>query len=154
MAFAPSSAPIKTQSVQRAAQGDTEETIKDVATRFTENLLTYKYQTVDADFTQALRDATTQFATRPLGAFGGLSTADAKAQAKTNLSTSSVDVKGVAITSREKNDAATALVVMYRTYRGKKAVANASGLKVIELTLVNSPDGWKVDNAANPAEAN
>jgi hypothetical protein len=152
MALAPSAAPIKTQSVQRAAAGNTEEEVKDVASRFTENLLTYKYQTVDNDLERALRDATDEFASRPLAAFNNINISRVKSDIKSGKGTSSIDVKGAAITSRD-SDTATVLVVGTRTWDSTKRDTPAHAVQVIELTLLNTSDGWKVDNAANPASA-
>jgi len=152
MALAPSSAPLKTSGTRRAAQGNTEEKIKDVSTRFMENLLTYKYQTVDSDFERTLRDATPEFSTRPLAAFDGLTIARVKSDIKSGQATSSIDVKGAAITSQD-SDTATVLVVGVRTWDSNKRSVPAHVAQVIELTLQNSSDGWKVDNASNLASA-
>ena len=152
MALAPSAAPIKTKSVQRAAAGNAEEGIRELASRFSENLLTYKYQTVDADLDRALRDATDEFATRPLAAFGGLNLSRVKADIKSGRATSTVDVKGAAITSQD-SDTATVLVVATRTWDSNQRENPAHTVQVIELTLLNTSDGWKVDNASDPASA-
>ncbi len=151
MAFAPSSAPIKTENTRRAALGGSEQEIKDVATRFTENLLSYKAATIDDDIRSALADATTEFQTRPLAAFGGSDINQVKAEVKSGQASSSVDVKGTAITSRD-DDTASALVVTYRKFDSNKR-APTEGLLVVELTMVNTGDGWKIDNAASPASA-
>lgn len=151
MALAPSSAPIKTESVQRAAAGNTEEEIKDTASRFTENLLTYRYQTIDSDFSRTLRDATQEFSTRPLDAFDGSNINRVKADIRAARGTSSIDVKGVALTSRD-SDTATALVVGTRTFDSTEREPTRV-VQVVELTLLNTSDGWKVDNAAKPASA-
>jgi hypothetical protein len=152
MALAPNAAPIKTQSVQRAAASNTQEEIRDVSTRFTENLLTYKYQTVDADLDRALRDATNEFGTRPLASFGGLNLNRVKADIKEGRATSTVDVRGAAITSQD-SQTATVLVVTTRTWDSNKRSTPAHTVAVLELTLLNTSDGWKVDNASDPASA-
>ena len=152
MALAPSAAPIKTKAVQRAAQGNAEESIRELASRFTENLLTYTHQTVDADFDRALRDATNEFSTRPLAPFGGLTLTKVKSDIKSGDATSTVDVKGAAITSQD-SDTATVLVVATRTWDSNKRSAPAHNVAVLELTLLNTSDGWKVDNASDPASA-
>ncbi len=152
MALAPSAAPIKTRSVQRAAAGNAEEAIRELASRFAENLLTYKYQTVDADFDRALRDATNEFASRPLATFGGLNLNRVKADIKSGRATSTVDVKGAAITSQD-SETATVLVVATRTWDSNKRERPAHNVAVVELTLLNTSDGWKVDNASDPASA-
>jgi hypothetical protein len=151
MALAPNSAPIKTESVRRAAATSTEQEIRDVASRFVENLLTYKYQTIDADLNEALRDATTEFSTRPLESFGGSDINKVKADVRSGQGTSSIDVKASAITSRD-SDTATVIVVGTREFdSNKREPTNA--IIVMELTMRNTSDGWKVDNAGNPASA-
>lgn len=152
MALAPGAAPIKTKSVQRAAAGNEEEAIRELASRFSQNLLTYKYQTVDADFDRALRDATQEFSTRPLASFGGLNLNRVKADIKEGRATSTVDVKGAAITSQD-SDTATVLVVATRTWDSNRRDDPAHTVAVLELTLLNTSDGWKVDNASDPASA-
>jgi hypothetical protein len=152
MALAPNAAPIKTGAVQRAAASNTEGEIREVASRFTENLLTYKHQTVDADLDRALRDATNEFSTRPLASFGGLNVNRVKADIKKGEATSTVDVKGAAITSQD-SETATVLVVTTRTWDSNERSAPAHTVAVLELTLLNTSDGWKVDNASDPASA-
>lgn len=146
MALAPSSAPIKTKSVQRAAAVKTENSIETVARQFVANLMTYNYRTIDSDLDRALRFATREFPSRSLTALGGRNIDAVKREARSHHSTSAADVKGVAITAHDK-DTATAIVVFIRTLQGDKT---DNGVKVIELTLLNTSDGWKVDNATKP----
>lgn len=152
MALAPSSAPIKTESVQRAADTNTEVDIEDVSARFMRNLLTYKYQTVDNDFEQALQDATQEFTTRPLDALEGISVDDFKSEIKRTRGSSSADVQSVDIDSRDSGTA-TVVVVYTRTIDSNQRDRPGRVLEVIELTLRETDDGWKVDNAASPASA-
>lgn len=152
MALAPSAAPIKTRTIERAAAGNEEESIRELASRFTQNLLTYKYQTVDADFDRALRDATDEFSSRPLASFGGLTLSRVKSDIKEGRATSTVDVKGAAITSQD-SETATVLVVATRTWDSNRRDNAAHTVAVLELTLLNTSDGWKVDNASDPATA-
>jgi Mce-associated membrane protein len=144
MAFAPRSAPIKPPAVAGAPSGDENE-ITDVASRFTSNLLTYKSTTVDADFKKALGDATPEFGVKRIPAFGDRTIAAVKEEVKTNKSTSSTRVKAASITDNNQ-DTATVVVVATRTYVSKGQ--EGQELPALELTLVNTGDGWKVDNAA------
>lgn len=145
MALAPQSAPIKTEAIQRAAQSSEEQDITDVATRFTSNLLTYNANTVDRDINEALSDATSEFGAKPIDAFDGRTIASIKAEIKKNKSQSTTTVKAATITTRD-DDTATVIVVSTRRYvsQGKPG----QELPVVELTLVSTADGWKVDNAA------
>ena len=152
MALAPSSAPIKTRAVQRAAEGNTENEIEDVTSRFMANWLTYKYQTVDADFERALGDATPEFGTRPLAALKGLTVDRFKSEIKRTRGESTADVRSVDINSRDSGTA-TVTVVYTRTIDSTERDRPGRVLEVIELTLVEADDGWKVDNAASPASA-
>ena len=151
MALAPKSAPIKTSGTRAAAAGNVENSIKDLASRFAENLLTYNYTTVDTDFARTLKDATTEFTSRPLTAFGGLNTNQVRAGIKQHKSVSSADVKGVAITSHD-DDSATVLVVTSRTLQSDQT-AKKTTLLVVQLDIQNTNGGWKVDNATSPTSA-
>lgn len=151
MALAPNSAPIKTGTVQRAAEVASDEEIIDVASRFTKNLMTYDHRTVKEDVERVLRDATREFAARPQGALGG-DMANYRQQIEEADGTSNAEVKSAALTSRDK-DTATVIVNATRTFDSNKRDNPARILQVVELTLVSTSDGWKVDNAANPATA-
>jgi hypothetical protein len=151
MALAPGSAPIKTGTVQRAAQVDTEDEINDVAARFTENLMTYNFKTAEDDVSRVLRDTTEEFSDRSHGALGGDITSYRR-QIVDAEGTSSADIKGTMLTSRD-DDTATVLVIASRTFDSNRRDDAARILQVVELTLVETGDGWKVDNAANPATA-
>jgi hypothetical protein len=152
MAFAPSSAPIKTSGSRAAAQVSTDDEIKTVAQRFTENLLNYNAASIDQALGRARRDATNQFASRQLAAFGGITLERIAADVKKNNAVSDVKVQTSAVTSQD-DQTATVIVVTQRSIDSDSRPAR-KGLLVIELTLVNSNDGWKVDDAASPATTN
>jgi hypothetical protein len=151
MALAPNTAPIKTGNVQRAAQVANDDEIIDVASRFTKNLMTYNHRTVRADVERVLRDATREFGSRPQGALGGDIT-NYREQIEEAEGTSNAEVKSVALTSRD-DDTATVIVTANRTFDSNQRENPARILQVVELTLLSTSDGWKVDNAANPATA-
>lgn len=153
MAFSPSSAPIKTEGSRQAAGVSTEQKIEDVAARFTENLLTYKPDTAETDIERAKRDGTPELATRQLAAFRGITLNAVVEDIKDNNATSSVDVKGTSITSRD-DETATVLVVTQRTIDSDERDTPSTGLLVVELTMLNTDEGWKVDDIASPATAN
>lgn len=146
MALAPKSAPIKTSATRQAATGTAEEEIKDVAARFTENLLTYKPATVKQDLDRARRDGTEEFGTKQIAAFGGKTLETIGAEIVDKNATSSLQVKGVAITSAD-DETATVLVVGERTIDSDERKGPSTELQVVQLTLLNS-GGWKVDDAS------
>jgi hypothetical protein len=152
MALAPSSAPVKTGASRAAASVGVEEEITNVASRFTENLLTYKPTTVDNDLARARRDATGTFATRQIPAFGNKTLATIAQEIKTNRAVSTINVEGVVITSRD-DSTATALVVGERTIDSDERKSPARQLQVVELTMLNTDRGWKVENAT-PVSSN
>jgi hypothetical protein len=150
MAFAPGAAPIKTNTTRRAAEVSTEDQIKEVATRFTENLITFDYKTIDADAERVLRDATQQFSSQNQQALRG--TYDAfRRQIGTNQTVSTGEVKGTALTSRDEGTA-TVLVVSSQTSDNKNREARTR-IQVLELTLVEASGGWKVDKVGTPSTA-
>lgn len=149
MAFAPSSAPIKNSTTRSAAQATSQEDIAKVATRFTGNLVTFNYQTLDQDLQRILKDATGNFQTQFHTALGGdinvFRRAIEQSQAK-----STGDVKGTSVSSKDENTA-TVLVFVSQTIQNKSHPAPRTELRLLELTLVKTPQGWKVDNVGNPA---
>ena len=146
MAFAPSSAPIKTETTRQAASGADDQEIEDVASRFTQNLLTYKPDSVESDLAQAQNDATEDFSGRQIAAFGGKTLNEITAEIKDKNATSSLIVKGVAITSQD-DETATVLVVGERRIDSDERSGPDVELQVVQLTLLNQ-DGWKVDDAS------
>lgn len=153
MALAPASAPIKTEGSRKAAASGTEQQITEVASRFTENLLNYKPATAEADIESAKRDGTAELATRQLAAFRGITLDQVVSDIREKNATSSVDVKATAITSQDE-ETATVLVVTQRTIDSDKRDEPTTGLLVVELTMLRSDNGWKVDDIASPTTAN
>lgn len=145
MALAPSTAPIKTETTRQAATGGDEQAIADVASRFTQNFLTYRASTVDSDLAEAREDATEDFATKQIAAVGNKTLNQISGEIKAKNATSSLVVKGVAITSLD-DETATVLVVGERTIASSERRGPEVELLVVQLTLLND-DGWKVDDA-------
>jgi hypothetical protein len=149
MAFAPSTAPIKSSATKTAAQAASQEDITKVATRFTGNLVTFDYRTLDADIQRIQKDATGNFQNQFHTALGG--DLNVFRRAITNSQAQSTgDVKGTSVSSRDDNTA-TVLVFVSQTIRNKSHPAPRTELRLLELTLVKNPQGWKVDNVGNPA---
>jgi len=149
MAFAPSSAPIKTGNTRAAAQVNAQEDITKVATRFTGNLVTFDYRTLDSDLQRILKDATGNFQTQFHTALGGDINVFRRAIQQSQAQ-STGDVKGTSVSSKDDNTA-TVLVFVSQTIRNKTHPAPRTELRLLELTLVKTPQGWKVDNVGNPA---
>jgi len=149
MAFSPSSAPIKNSNTRAAVQATSQEDIAKVATRFTGNLVTFNYQTLDTDLQRILKDATGNFQTQFHTALGGDINVFRRAIQQSQAQ-STGDVKGTSVSSRDENTA-TVLVFVSQTIRNKTHPAPRTELRLLELTLVKTPQGWKVDNVGNPA---
>jgi hypothetical protein len=149
MAFSPSAAPIKNSTTRAAAQASSQDEITSVATRFTGNLVTFNYQTLDSDLARILKDATGNFQTQFHTALGGDINVFRRAIEQSQAQ-STGDVKGVSISSKD-NNTATVLVFVSQTIRNKAHPAPRTELRLLELTLVKTPQGWKVDNVGNPA---
>jgi Mce-associated membrane protein len=149
MAFSPSAAPIKNSTTRAVAQATSQEEIGKVATRFTSNLVTFNYQTLDTDLKRILKDATGNFQTQFHTALGGDINVFRRAIQQSQAQ-STGDVKGTSVSSRDDNTA-TVLVFVSQTIKNKTHPAPRTELRLLELTLVKTPQGWKVDNVGNPA---
>ena len=58
-------------------------------------------------------------------------------------------MKGTTVTSQD-NDTATVLVVVSQTYHNRD-VGPTTNFHVLELTLIKTGNGWKVDKVGNPS---
>lgn len=149
MALRPQSAPINTSATRAAAQAQEEKGIDTVARRFGDNLATFDYRTLDRDIDRILDDATGSFETEIQSALGGdinvFRNAIREAQGQ-----STGEVKGVAVSSLD-DDTATVFVFLMQSIRNKDNPQPRTQLRLLELTLVKTDGGWKVDNVANPA---
>jgi hypothetical protein len=151
MAFRPNSAPIKSTATKAAVQATAEDDITKTSTRFTANLVTFDYRTLDNDLNRILKDASGNFRTQFHTALGGDINVFRRAIEQAHAQ-STGDVKGVSISSRDSNTA-TVLVFVSQTIRNLAHPAPRTELRLLELTLVKTPQGWKVDNVANPASS-
>jgi len=151
MAFAPQSAPIKNAATKTAAQATSQEEITKVASRFTASLVTFDYRTLDSDLQRILKDATGNFQTQFHTALGGDLNVFRRAIQQSQAQ-STGDVKGTSVSSVDENTA-TVLVFVSQTIRNKSHPAPRTELRLLELTLVKSAQGWKVDNVSNPARS-
>ena len=150
MAFKPGSSPIKTTTQKRAAETSVEDKVRTVASRFATNLVTFNFNTVNADMERLRADTTASFAGQNQPALHG-NLEQLKSTITSRRSVSTGDVKGTSVTSLDK-DTATVLVVVLQTFSNKDT-KKTSAFHVLELTLFNS-NGWKVDKVDNPSTAN
>jgi hypothetical protein len=148
MAFAPGASPVKTPAINRANQSGTEDQIKEVATRFTENLITFNYEEIDEFSERALRDATQQFATQEQLAIPGGSFEEFKDQIERNQSQSTGEVLAPAVTA-QSGDTATAVVVTRQT-SGNREREERTRTQVLQLALLKVSGSWKVDKVGFP----
>jgi hypothetical protein len=140
MAFAPRIAPIKSGPARLAVRAQEEAAITAVAKRFAKNFLTVDYRTIDADFRRVTSDATGKFKEQ-LQKVLTLS----KQQFKDRRATSSGSVTQTFMLSN-KNESAVVRAVVNRTIQNARTKSPQSGVQVLDITLVKTSDGWKVDD--------
>ncbi len=142
MAFAPNLAPIKSGPTRLAAAALEEQDITDVAKRFARNFLTIDYRTMDADIKRLIVDATGDFKDQ-IGQVLKLS----RAQFEKRKATSTGKVTEAVLLFQEDTNARVQ-VLAERTIRNvrTKDTDERPETKVLDITLVKTSDGWKVDN--------
>lgn len=142
MAFAPRIAPIKSGPTRLAAEALEERDVTAVAKRFARNFLTIDYQTIDADTKRLTADATGEFKDQ-IGEVLKLS----RAQFEKRKATSEGKVTEAVLLFREETNARVQ-VLAERTIRNArtKAADERPETKVLDITLVKTSQGWKVDN--------
>lgn len=140
MAFFPSVAPIKSGPARLAAKAQEEQRIITVARRFAKNFLTVDYRTLDNDFKRVTADATGKFK-QQLGQVLKLS----RQQFTQRKATSKGEVTEVFVLSHD-DDTAVVRAVVNRTISNARTKGPESGQQILDVTLVESSDGWKVDD--------
>lgn len=149
MAFRPQSAPINTGATRAAARAEAERSIETVAARFIENLVAYEHTTVDEDVQRMLADATSSVETDFQSGLSG-TMATFRSSVRDRQAQSSGEVLGVTV-SEVGDDTATVFAIVSQTRRSIDRPERTS-LRALELTLLRTDDGWKVDNVANPTQ--
>lgn len=120
--------------------------VREVAERFTQNLITFDYRTLDSDIERIREDATGSFQGELDVAFGG--DIDAFRQAlREAKAQSSGSVLGSIVRSLE-GDTAEVLVVADQRIQNDETPEPRTIPRRIELTLVETSEGWKVDRVA------
>ncbi len=140
MVFAPRIAPIKLGSTRLAAEAQTNEQVTEVAKRFATNFLSLDYRTIDADFDRVLEDTTGNFE-RQLRRLIEV-TKDRLIEAK---GISEGRVTRLSVLSRTE-DTATVQVVVSRSVQNSDTPDPRVVPQSLEVTLVSTPGGWKVDD--------
>lgn len=148
MAFAPGASPVKTPAINRAAQSGTADEIQEVATRFTENLITFNYEEIDEFSERTLRDVTQQFSSQEQLALPGGSFEEFKDQIEGNESHSTGEVLAASVTS-QSGDTATAVMVTRQT-SGNRDRDERTRTQVLQLALLKASGSWKVDKVGFP----
>ncbi|MGH2760320.1 MAG: hypothetical protein ACRDKJ_12255 [Actinomycetota bacterium] len=140
MVFAPRIAPIKLGATRLAAEAQTNEQVTEVAKRFATNFLSLDYRTVDADFDRVVEDTTGNFE-RQLRRLLDV-TKDRLIEAK---GISEGRVTRLSVLSRTE-DSATVQVMVSRSIQNADNPEPRVVPQTIEVTLVFTAGGWKVDH--------
>ncbi len=146
MLFAPGIMPLKLGAARTASNANTEQDIKAVAGRFAKNLLTFDYRRLDKDLDRIGKDATGTFEKE----FSGVSAISGNVVEAKAISKG--ETQGVSVTSRS-GDSATVLVFLKRTIQNKSQTDPRAQFQFLELTLVHTSSGWKVDDVKDPTLA-
>jgi hypothetical protein len=140
MAFAPSLAPIKSGPAKLAANAQEEKGIEEIARRFATSFVTINYKTIDADLDRMEADATSAFGEklrRTIEVIGE--------QFKKRKASSSGRALDAAVISHT-DDSALVQVLLRRTKKNVGTEGPETGNQIVNVTLVKTPDGWKVDD--------
>jgi Mce-associated membrane protein len=143
MVFAPGIAPVKLGAVADATKTKEAEAVEVVATRFSESLYSFNYRTIDADLKAIRKDATGNFSNeleQVLGEVDVFKKAIVDAKGESTGEVQGVDVRKVS------GNTATARVFVVQSIRNKKNPKSRQQVSAVELTLVKTSDGWKVDD--------
>ena len=140
MAFAPRLSPIKSGSAKLAVQAMEREDLQTLASRFAKNFVSINYKTIDRDLERMTADTTSAFAEkleRTIEAIGE--------QFKQRKASSSGEALDAAVIS-QTDDSALVQVLLRRTKRNVGTKGPETGNQIVNVTLVKTDDGWKVDD--------
>lgn len=143
MVFAPSIAPVKLGAVADAERARRTSEVEEVARRFVTSLYTFDYRSIDEDVARIRADATGTFSReleQVLGEVDVFKEAIIEAQGRSSGEVEALDI--VELSGRT----ATARVFVVQTISNKKGPEPRRQFSAVELTLVETPDGWKVDD--------
>jgi Mce-associated membrane protein len=142
MVFSPSVAPFRLGSTKAGYLAQRDLAIEKVAVRFAHDLLTFDYRTVESDLNRLQSHSTGNFVKQLKEVRGSKQVIDAL---KNQQASSTGTVRGASVESVH-GDTATVRVFLARTVRNKGLKEPRTTLENVELTLVRTSGGWKVDN--------
>lgn len=143
MVFAPAAAPFRLGTTKAGYAAQRDLAIEKVADRFAHNLLTFDYRTLDANLQALAKDATGSYSRQIATLRKDSAIAGALSSKK---ATSTGTVLGQTVRS-VRGDTAVVRVFMFRTVRNSSDKAAQQSVGTVDLTLVKTPNGWKVDTA-------
>lgn len=124
--------------------GREERAVRAVAQRFARNLVSFDYRTLDADIARVRKDSTGNFQGE-LDVFGGAP--DVREKLLEVQAQSHGVVHGTVVRSVTA-ETASVIVVLDQSTRNKERPEPQVFYRRVELTLVNTVRGWKVDRVA------
>jgi Mce-associated membrane protein len=140
MAFAPRIAPIKSGPTKLAARAQEEQEISAIARRFARNFVTIDYRTIDEDLERMSADATGNFKEQLERTIGAIGRDFEKRKAR-----STGRALDSAVLSYE-DGTALVQVLLRRTKQNVGTKGPETGNQIVNVSLVRTDDGWKVDN--------
>jgi Mce-associated membrane protein len=141
MVFAPGAAPVRLGSSRAGYLAQRDVAIEKVAVRFAHNLLTFDYRTVDRDLNRLQADSTGSFVKQLKEVRGSKQVIDA---VRKQHAQSTGVVRGASVQS-VRGDTATVRVFLARTVRNIGLKEPRNTLENVDLTLVKTSKGWKID---------
>lgn len=142
MVFAPGIAPVRLGSSKAGYAAQRDLAIERVAVRFARNFMTFDYRTLDANLTQMSKDATGNFS-KQLVALRKEKTVMQTLIAQ--KATSRGSIQGQTVESVH-GDTASVRVFLNQMVTNKSHAQPSQTFRVLDFTLVRTPQGWKVDN--------
>jgi len=144
MVFAPGAAPFRLGTAKAGYSAERDLAIEKVAVRFAHNFLTFDYRTIDANLNELSKDSTGNFSSQLVRVRKQKDLMDTLRKAK---ATSRGTVRGETVGSVH-GDTATIRVFLAQTVTNSTSSSPQTTYKDVLLTLVRTPQGWKVDNVS------
>lgn len=140
MAFAPRFAPIRSGPAKLALRAQEEDGLEKIAKRFAVNFVSLSYKTIDDDLDEMTADATSTFGTQLRETIERIQSAFKKSKAS-----STGEALDAAVLSQSE-DSAIVQVLLRRTKTNVGTKGPQTGNQVVNVTLVKTDDGWKVND--------
>jgi len=142
MVFAPGVAPFRLGSSKAGFAAQRDVAIEKVAVRFAHNFLTFDYRTIDANLNELSKDSTGNFSGQLVRV---RKQRDLMDTLRAHKATSRGTVRGETVESLH-GDTASVRVFLAQTVANSTSSTPQTTYKDVLLTLVRTPQGWKVDN--------